>query len=403
MDDCCCCCCIYCINYFENEAKSAETDEKNDRKPIKYQQLEFLDDTDSDTNTTTINVVLPRYEKIPVEKIFQFQQPVFPVYMHPQFSIADSTTVTQQPTTTTTFRTTTGPSAVESGSHSKLHDEPSIQFSLYYDFQRKVLCVYLHAAFCLLGGRVKSKHEADSLVMLFLVPHKQHMFYSAVVKKTNNPSFNEAFEFTDLLSSEVRRQSLIFRVFDKSRSEAQSELGTVILPLETANLYGMSTTKPIMSMAEQDEAGILDELKSSNGDVLVSLMHDPSVNIISGVLLKARNLQKMYIGGLSDPYVKIYFLHKGTRITKWKSNIMKKTVSPIYNEPFQFDTDGMDIDFVELQLTMFDHDTLGSDDVMGTVEFGMKSKHHTGRLHWIEMASSPRNHVCFWHSMDKPH
>ena len=394
MSDCCCCCCNWCINGGDSR------DEKHDsRGKGQYQQLSGGD------IASDIDVVLPQYEKVPVDKIFQFEQPMCPVYVHPQLIGDDrSNIVTRQPQPAT--------------SEKVLVNEPSVLFSLYYDFQRRVLSVHLHSALYLLGGAASGKqqlthiplpvqgaarHErlADSFIMLFLVPHKEQVFYSAVVTKSNNPSFDEVFEFTGLLSNEIRRQFLVFRVFDKSKPMTQNELGTVILPLENADLYGVSIRKSIKSMADQEDTDILNQF-DSNGDVLVSLMHDPSVSIISGVLLKARNLQKMDIGGLSDPYVKIYLLHKGTRKCKWKSTIKKRSLAPIYNEPFQFDVAGMDIHYVRLQLTMFDYDILGSDDVMGTMEFGVKSSHHTGRLHWSEMASSPRNQVCFWHTMEKP-
>ena len=376
MSDCCCCCCNWCL-----------TEDKRDEKHIykaKYEQV-----SNTDVSSGRIDIVLPQYEKVPVDKIFRLEQPMPPVYVHPQLLGDDRNVVTHQPQAT-------APNDV---------NEPSLRFSLYYDFQRRALSVHLQSA-ALLSAKQQADvhakpHDADSFVMLFLVPHKEQIFYSSVVKKSNNPSFNMMFEFTGLLANEIRRQVLIFKVFDKSKSTSQKQLGTVIIPLENADLYGVNTIKAIKSVADQQDTDILDQLHS-NGDILVSLMHDPSINIISGVLLKARNLQKMDIGGLSDPYVKIYYLHKDTRINKWKSTIKKKTLSPIYNEPFQFDTDGMDMHYVRLQLTMFDHDILGSDDVMGTIEFGMKSKHHTGQLHWVEMTSSPRNQVCFWHSMDKP-
>ena len=395
MTDFCCCCCCSCRNEANGGGNDHETAKHGDK--AKYQPLE---DIESSTSINVIDIVLPKYEKIPVEKIFEFQQPDWPVYVHPQLDIifaddaGDVSITHQQPSFF---------SRPEDNDVTKmLAKEPSIRFALYYDFQRQVLSVHLHSALCLFGGSGKkqSKCEADSIIMLFLVPHKEHVFYSAVVKNTNNPSFDEMFEFIGFSPNEIRRQFLVFRIFDKNKPTTRNELGTVILPLENADLYGVSIRKSIKSMADQEDTDILNQF-DSNGDVLVSLMHDPSVSIISGVLLKARNLQKMDIGGLSDPYVKIYLLHKGERISKWKSTIKKKTLTPIYNEPFQFDVAGMDVDLMQLQLTLFDHDVLGSDDVMGAVEFGTNSNHHTGRLHWIEMTSSPRNQVCFWHSMDK--
>ena len=37
----------------------------------------------------------------------------------------------------------------------------------------------------------------------------------------------------------------------------------------------------------------------------------------------------------TDPYVKVYILHKGKKHDKWKSTIKRNTLLPIFNEPFQ--------------------------------------------------------------------
>ncbi len=62
----------------------------------------------------------------------------------------------------------------------------------------------------------------------------------------------------------------------------------------------------------------------------------------------------------------------------------------------------MDIKFVRLDMIVMDHDLLGRNDMMGIVQLGEGSDHSTGRLHWMEMMSSPRNSISRWHSLAKP-
>ena len=104
----------------------------------------------------------------------------------------------------------------------------------------------------------------------------------------------------------------------------------------------------------------------------------------------------------SDPYIKIYLYHKGSKEAKWKSSVKKKTLVPIYNENFRFDVSDMEIDFIRLQLVVMDHDVFGRNDMMGIVELGEGTDHPTGRLQWKEMISSPRNAISRWHSISKP-
>merc|ERR1712203_121436 len=68
------------------------------------------------------------------------------------------------------------------------------------------------------------------------------------------------------------------------------------------------------------------------GELLVSLCYQPAAGRVTVVVLKARNLPKMYITGMSDPYVKIYLLHKDQRISKKKTHVKKRTLNPVFNE-----------------------------------------------------------------------
>merc|ERR1712062_316739 len=80
------------------------------------------------------------------------------------------------------------------------------------------------------------------------------------------------------------------------------------------------------------------KLKSQGrGEILVSLCHQPAASRVTVVVLKARNLPKMDITGLSDPYVKIYLMYNGQRISKKKTHVKKRTLNPVFNESFVFD------------------------------------------------------------------
>lgn len=73
------------------------------------------------------------------------------------------------------------------------------------------------------------------------------------------------------------------------------------------------------------------------GELLISLCWQPAAGRLTIVLLKARNLPRMDVTGLADPYVKIYLLYNGQRIAKKKTHVKKRTLSPVFNESFAFD------------------------------------------------------------------
>lgn len=70
---------------------------------------------------------------------------------------------------------------------------------------------------------------------------------------------------------------------------------------------------------------------------MTSLCWQPAASRLTVVLLKARNLPRMDVTGLADPYVKIYLLFNGQRIAKKKTHVKKRTLSPVFNESFAFD------------------------------------------------------------------
>ena len=72
--------------------------------------------------------------------------------------------------------------------------------------------------------------------------------------------------------------------------------------------------------------------------------------------MEAKNLKKMDVGGLSDPYVKISLMQNGKRIKKKKTTIKKNTLNPYYNESFSFEVPFEQIQKVTLIITVLDYD-----------------------------------------------
>merc|ERR1711936_566725 len=104
------------------------------------------------------------------------------------------------------------------------------------------------------------------------------------------------------------------------------------------------------------------------GEILVSLCYQPAANRITVVVLKARNLPKMDITGLSDPYVKIYLLYNGQRIAKKKTHVKKRTLNPVFNESFVFElpkTQDSSLNSIQLEFIMLDWDRVTKNEVIG--------------------------------------
>ncbi len=142
-------------------------------------------------------------------KVFEFQQPRAEYTLHPQMTVHVVSEQPREESVTSSSERSDAASASSAGSF------PLLQFSLYYDIQRRTLTVHLQQAYNL-PGRGRSA-TCDSFVAMFLLPNREEIFESKVVAKSTNPSFDQMFEFTALMPQEIRRQTLIFRVFDHER------------------------------------------------------------------------------------------------------------------------------------------------------------------------------------------
>ncbi|VDN03611.1 unnamed protein product [Thelazia callipaeda] len=114
------------------------------------------------------------------------------------------------------------------------------------------------------------------------------------------------------------------------------------------------------------------------------------------VLIKAKGLPKLDITGMADPYIKIYLLYKGQRISKRKSHVKKRTLSPVYNESYVFElpcTDEDDLNNVEFEIYAMDWDRLTKNEVMGKCKIGPDDEH------WLQVRNHPRRQIAEWHQL----
>ena len=114
---------------------------------------------------------------------------------------------------------------------------PEIDFSLYYDIQCRTLTVNLQRVKNLKLPLKGKTATLNSMVLLYLIPDRQYVLESRVVENSTNPIFDQSLEFMGLLPDEVRRQSLVFRIY--SQSAKGDLLGGLTLPLSGVDLFGM--------------------------------------------------------------------------------------------------------------------------------------------------------------------
>ncbi|XP_066938427.1 synaptotagmin 1 isoform X16 [Macrobrachium rosenbergii] len=265
-----------------------------------------------------------------------------------------------------------------------------LNFKLEYDFNSNSLSVTVIQCEELpaldMGG------TSDPYVKVYLLPDKKKKFETKVHRKTLNPVFEETFTFK-VPYADIMSKTLVFGIYDFDRFSKHDQIGEVKIPLCQVDLaQTIEEWRDLVSV--EGDGGQENKL----GDICFSLRYVPTAGKLTVVILEAKNLKKMDVGGLSDPYVKICLIQNGKRLKKKKTSIKKCTLNPYYNESFSFEIPFEQIQKVNLQVTVVDYDRIGTSEPIGRCVLGMNAS-GTELRHWSDMLASPRRPIAQWHTL----
>ncbi|XP_036440676.1 synaptotagmin-1b [Colossoma macropomum] len=263
-----------------------------------------------------------------------------------------------------------------------------LQFSLDYNFTDGALVVGVIQAEDL--AAMDMSGTSDPYVKLYLLPDKKKKFETKVHRKTLNPTFNEHFTFK-VPYTELGGKTLVMTVYDFDRFSKHDAIGDVRVQMNKVDFSHVTEEWRALQKAEKEEQEKL-------GDICLSLRYVPTAGKLTVVILEAKNLKKMDVGGLSDPYVKIHLMQNGKRLKKKKTTIKKNTLNPYYNESFSFEVPSEQIQKVQVVVTVLDYDKIGKNDAIGKVFVGLNSS-GTEQRHWADMLANPRRPIAQWHAL----
>jgi len=155
---------------------------------------------------------------------------------------------------------------------------------------------------------------------------------------------------TDVPYNEIGGKTLVLALYDFDRFSKHDMIGQIHVPMNSIDLGQIYETWKDLEHANDDKAN------EKLGDICFSLRYVPTAGKLTVVILEAKNLKKMDVGGLSDPYVKISLMQNGKRLKKKKTTIKKNTLNPYYNESFSFEVPFEQIQKVTLIITVLDYD-----------------------------------------------
>ncbi|XP_072291005.1 synaptotagmin VIII [Eucyclogobius newberryi] len=261
-------------------------------------------------------------------------------------------------------------------------------YSLEYNTTQSELEVRIKQADSLkamdLGG------SSDPYVRVFIGPDKDKTCETKVLKNTLKPVFNEQFTF-QMTKASLMESTVVMQVYDFNRFSKHNIIGEVRLQLENFDLNHV-----IEEWQDLSEPSKFEE--ENRGEICFSLRYVPTANKLTVVILEAKNLKSMDIGGSSDPYVKVQLTLDKKKWKKRKTSVKKKTLAPYYNESFTFSVTFEQIQRVNLVIAVWDYDAVSRNDAIGKIYLGCDASGNQLR-HWADMLSNPRRPVAQWHTL----
>ena len=110
--------------------------------------------------------------------------------------------------------------------------------------------------------------------------------------------------------------------------------------------------------------------------------------------------------GKADPYVKMALWHKGKLIEKAKTDTVKNSQNPVFNNTglVFFDLPELDeegLNSIKLEFTVMDEDKVGKDDLIGRLMIGGENYGSSGLHHWNKVIDKPQVETVEWHPLSE--
>ncbi|KRT84734.1 C2 domain containing protein [Oryctes borbonicus] len=281
-----------------------------------------------------------------------------------------------------------------------------VEFGLQYNYKTCALEILVKQCRDLAAVDVK-RNRSDPYVKVYLLPDKSKSGKrkTKVKKHTLNPVFDECLKFHIALNG-LETRTLWLTVWHSDMFGRNDFLGEVMMALE--NKVFDDPTPKWYTLQERTEP--FDDMLSFKGDILVGLKFVPpdmtdrhkkgkrSRGALHVLIKEAKSLTAVKANGTSDPFCKSYLLPDKGRSSKQKTTVVKKTVNPIWNHTFIYD----DVTLQELaerclELTVWDHDRLASNEFLGGVRFSLGTGKHYGKpVDWMDATGKE---VSLWKSM----
>ena len=102
---------------------------------------------------------------------------------------------------------------------------------------------------------------------------------------------------------------------------------------------------------------------------------------------------------VSDPYVKAVLCQPGLAKSKKQTEVRRRTTHPAFNSTLLFDISPRmgDLEYTCLNVSVYNHERLMSDDVIGEIRLGYGATEASEQQQWQTAMRQPETDVTTWH------
>ncbi|CAL8295920.1 unnamed protein product [Boreogadus saida] len=267
-----------------------------------------------------------------------------------------------------------------------LEFEPSRHPRTHLGHGTGLLHVALHQ-----GKDLLEREEGDfpgCFVRVSLGAEEFHVGVTKVQANAFTVLFDERFSIP-LDVATLEEISLRFACFGIDTEERNISAGLAELKLSDLDL----TVRPFNAwLYLQDVNKAVDAV----GEILLSLSYLPTAERLTVVVAKAKNLVWTNGRTTADPFVKVYLLQDGRKISKKKTSTKRDDNNPIFNEAMIFSVPSLVLQELSLRVTVAENTEDGRGENVGHVIIGPEAS-GMGITHWNQMLATLRKPVSMWH------
>ncbi|XP_059158664.1 synaptotagmin-15-like [Physella acuta] len=270
-----------------------------------------------------------------------------------------------------------------------------VWFATEYEREAEKLMVTLIKARNLPSRTQGVDNACDPFVRLFLMPDERRYLQSKFRRKTCHPKFEETYVF-QVSHRALEERVLKLTVYDVDRHKRHQVIGHALYPLREH-----ASESNVRLVVWRDLEREVSECTTSKGELLISLCYNNHLERLTIGLFETRDLcGSSPIGQTMDIYAKVNLMVQNKQVKAKKTEMIKKTSSPNFNESFTFKVSVTSLDTASITVGVMQHVSGHKDKQLGRIVLGSFMFARGKELeHWNQMITNQREQILHWHTL----